>query len=267
MTWARIDDQFFYNKKVAQVDGSAKLLYLAGLVYAANQLTDGLIPERALRFIASTADVANCQDFAKQLLDVGLWDATDEGYMIHDYLDWNPSREQVEETRRVRAQSGKQGGLAKAAHFQQNAKQAPSKEVAKSQQKSTPSPSPSLALSPKDEDDLAPASLEDDDLPEIPPDVRAINNAYDACGLMMTKPHQDAHLLIIKQVGLIAWQQGWAKAMETSKHNIPAYVARCAESAMLAAQRGNGHGKGAAVPTTAEDRKSYYAPDIATPTL
>ena len=90
-------------------------------------------------------------------------------------------------------------------------------------------------------------------------DIRAIQNAYDACGLMLSKTHQDAHILTIKQAGLANWQLGWAKAMETGKQNIPAYVARCAESAMLAAQRGNGHSKGAPVPSTTEERKRMYA--------
>lgn len=151
MAWARIDDQFFYNKKVAQVDGPAKLLYLASLVYAANQLTDGFIPEKALKFIASTADVANCQEFARQLLDVGLWDASDDGYIIHDYLIWNPSKQQVLATREARAESGRRGGEAKAAKDKQTASKLPSKPLAKSCQKSTPSPSPSPSLSSTNE--------------------------------------------------------------------------------------------------------------------
>jgi hypothetical protein len=100
-------------------------------------------------------------------------------------------------------------------------------------------------------------SMQDDG--ETPPEVRAISNAYDACGLMMTKTHLDAHLLIIKQVGLANWQRGWAAAMDKGKQNVPTYVARCAESAMLAEQRGNGHNKGASVPQTLEDRKRMYA--------
>ncbi len=135
MTWAKIDDQFFYNKKVAQVDGPAKLLYLAGLVYCANQLTDGLIPEKSIKFIASTADVANCQEFARQLLDVGLWETVADGVYVHDYLEWNPTKEQVLHNREVRAASGKVGGLAKAA----KSSKLLSKSLANGQQKSSKS--------------------------------------------------------------------------------------------------------------------------------
>lgn len=240
MTWAKLDDQFFYNKKVAQVDGPAKLLYLAGLVYAANQLTDGFIPEKALRFIASTADVANCQDFARQLLDVGLWDATGEGYMIHDYLVWNPSKQQVIATREARAESGRRGGQAKAANAKQTSSNLLSKPLAKPYQKSAPSPSPSQV---KEDSAVTPAAA--------PPEVRAISNAYDASGIMLTPAHQEAHLETIQRCGLTAWQRGWAAAMDVGKHNVPKYVARCAESAMLEAQkptRTNGNGRGPEIP-------------------
>ena len=100
---------------------------------------------------------------------------------------------------------------------------------------------------------------------DIPPEIRAINNAYDACGLMTSKTHQDAHLETIKRTGLQAWQLGFAEALKVGKHNIPKYVARCAESAMLTAQRGNGNGRidtsrgfGLASLTTDADRE-YHA--------
>lgn len=124
----------------------------------------------------------------------------------------------------------------------------------------TPPEKNRIDIEKKREEREAPAARDDD---EIPPDVRAIRNAYDSCGLMMTKTHLDAHLLVIKQVGLATWQRGWAAAMEKGKQNVPSYVARCAESAMLAEQRpgGNGNGKTgiAPVPATLEARKSYYA--------
>ena len=101
---------------------------------------------------------------------------------------------------------------------------------------------------------------------DITPEIRAINNAYDACGLMTSKSHQDAHLETIKRTGLTAWQLGFAEALKAGKHNVPKYVARCAESAMLAEQqKGNGHGRtdasrgfGLASLTTDADR-AYHA--------
>lgn len=65
------------------------------------------------------------------------------------------------------------------------------------------------------------------------PEVRAIHNAYDASGIVMSKTHQDEHLETIKRYGLPAWQLGFAAALEAGKHNIPAYVRRCAETAHI----------------------------------
>jgi hypothetical protein len=229
MSWAKLDDQFFYNKKVAQVDGSAKLLYVAGLVYVANQRSDGFIPERAVKFIASTADIANCQDFAKQLLDVGLWETVEGGYRIHDYLEWNPTSEQIEATRAARKVAGSLGGYAKAAksskslaNCQTDAKQNSSKPLAKVWQNSAPSPSPSPVPSSEDEDAQAPAR-------------KAISTAYAASNLMISKSHQDAHIEAITRLGLPAWQAGWETAKAEGKQNIVNFVIRCAESAHLAA--------------------------------
>ena len=73
------------------------------------------------------------------------------------------------------------------------------------------------------------------------PEKRAINNAYDACGLMMSKTHQTAHLETIQRYGLQAWQLGFAAAMGEGKHNNVKYVARCAETAHIAETRGGQH--------------------------
>jgi hypothetical protein len=111
---------------------------------------------------------------------------------------------------------------------------------------------------------MPPAATKDDDdqpVPEPSPEVKAINNAYDACGIMTSKTHQDVHLETIKRTGLATWQLGWAAALAKSKHNIPAYVARCAETAMLAAQRDNGStGKNGTAPAlnTADALRDYY---------
>jgi hypothetical protein len=107
---------------------------------------------------------------------------------------------------------------------------------------------------------LAPAARDEDDIPEMTPDRRAIQNAYDASGLMLSKTHIDAHLETIRRTGIPAWQQGWAAAMAKGKQNLPAYVARCAESAMLAVQKGNGNGR-VHPPTAETDLKAYYTPD------
>mgnify|MGYP000964136833 FL=1 len=142
MSWVALDDQIFMNKKVARCDPSTKLLYIVGLVYCGNQLTDGYIEQDTLPLLAGMAgiDLANAKQNASKLVSIGLGDVTADKWHIPDYLDYNPSREEVLHKKAVRAAAGKLGGLAKAsnslANATANAKQNPSKIV-------PPSPYPS----------------------------------------------------------------------------------------------------------------------------
>ena len=142
MAWLKLDDQIFLNRKVAQCDTSAKMLYIVGLSYCANQLTDGFIPEATLPLLAGMAglDWQIAKQSASKLLDVCLWSATQNGWQIPDYLEYNPSREQVIHNAQVRADAGKAGGRAKASKLPSkplaNGKQNPGKSL-------PPSPSPS----------------------------------------------------------------------------------------------------------------------------
>ena len=143
MSWVALDDQIFMNKKVARCDPSTKLLYIVGLVYCGNQLTDGYLEQDTLPLLAGMAgiDLAIAKQNASKLVSIGLWDATADQWHIPDYLDYNPSRDEVLHKKAVRSAAGKLGGMAKAskilANAKANAKQNPSKIVPP-----TPSPSP-----------------------------------------------------------------------------------------------------------------------------
>jgi hypothetical protein len=108
-----------------------------------------------------------------------------------------------------------------------------SESYSESESNPNPNPDPARAM---DDDDAMPYQ-------NLDPNIQAIRNAYDACGILFSKTHQDAHLETIKRTSLRAWQMGFAAAMEKGKHNVPDYVARCAESVMLTEQaQRTGHG-------------------------
>lgn len=96
MPWVKIDDNFASHPKVIAAGPAAGWLYVCGLTYAARYLTDGFIPERQVRMLA---DVDNPDTIAARLVEVGLWERVGGGYMIHDYLKYNPSSEQVRRDR------------------------------------------------------------------------------------------------------------------------------------------------------------------------
>jgi hypothetical protein len=125
------------HPKIIKAGRDARDMWLASITWCAKHLTDGYFPNNLLPSLAVSAgvDVANCQTFAKTLLQVGLWDSSEDGYQVHDYLDYNPTKEQAMATREARKEAGRAGGIAKASKI-------PSKTLAKTQQNSTPYPYP-----------------------------------------------------------------------------------------------------------------------------
>ena len=86
-----------------------------------------------------------------------------------------------------------------------------------------------------------------------------IRDAYEASGVMLSKTHLDYHEELIERVGLDAWRAGWQAAERAGRQNVCAYVARCAESAMLQARTRQGPAVAAAA--TLDARRAYYASD------
>jgi len=96
MPWVKIDDQFASHPKVLKAGPAAAWLYICGLTYCNRYLTDGFIPAQAVRLLA---DLDDPEEQAAALVNAGLWEVTDGGYMVHDFLDWNPSAEEVRSER------------------------------------------------------------------------------------------------------------------------------------------------------------------------
>jgi len=243
MAWAKIDDQFYMSLKNARMDRDEQDLYLAGIVYCNGQLTDGFIPASKLTLLCAWAKIpseanaeANAQAIASRLVEHEYWELVDGGYVVHDFLDWNMSRAEVLALRKTRSEAGKRGG--KASRVAREASAVANGEanaVALGQAKSNPITNTNTFIN--DEEEGAgvgvPAGVEDN----APPDVRAIRNAYEACGIMLTPAHLGEHQESIKKWGLSAWQTGFARALEAGKHNMVNYVLRCVESAALEEQQ------------------------------
>jgi hypothetical protein len=105
MPWVKLDDSFWANPKVVAAGNEVAGAYVRMLSYCGQQLTDGEIAEEPARFIAKAP-------VTKKLVGHGFVEASASGFLIPDYLDFNPSREKVEATRKARAEAGKRGGEA-----------------------------------------------------------------------------------------------------------------------------------------------------------
>ena len=95
MAWTRIDDKFLMNPKVQSAGAYGMALYLAGLIYANTNLTDGFIVESMLPVLCGMAYQTPSKGMAQVLVNLNLWEKVEGGYQIHDFLEFNKSREQI----------------------------------------------------------------------------------------------------------------------------------------------------------------------------
>jgi len=86
VSWVRLDDQFPKHPKIVGLSDRAFRAHVTGLAYCAEFLTNGRVPRGALPSPRALAE----------LVDAGLWSPNGTGdYSIHDYLHYQPTREQV----------------------------------------------------------------------------------------------------------------------------------------------------------------------------
>jgi hypothetical protein len=92
MTWIKLDDTLPNNPKILPLSDKAFRLYIEGLCYANQYLTDGFLAQA----VVNRLDSGNA---VQELLVAGLWLEADLGVQIHDYCEHQTSRKVVEEKR------------------------------------------------------------------------------------------------------------------------------------------------------------------------
>lgn len=97
MAWLRIDDRVRTHPKIAKAGPAAAWLWFCGICYCREHLTDGLIPSAVVPGLA--LGLTSAAVHAKRLVAVGLWHERQDGFEVHDFLDWNPKRSDVESER------------------------------------------------------------------------------------------------------------------------------------------------------------------------
>ena len=112
MPYLKLDDNFADHPKVEALSDAAYRLHSAAMLYSAKYLLDGFItPLQASKRPAYRPAVLS------ELVAGGLWHDKGEGcgtktcpggrtnhYLIHDYLEWNKSRDWWEKKRRKDAE-------------------------------------------------------------------------------------------------------------------------------------------------------------------
>jgi hypothetical protein len=139
MSWVRLDDHFPDHPKLAEAGPLAGWVYVSGLCYAARYLTDGFVPETiAQRFAGSSPELL------ENLVKCSLWDRVNGGYVIHDFLDYNPPASKVKAERDA-AKARMKGN--------RQAKNTSSPEVRPNIPRTSPEVQPSPSPSPSDDNE------------------------------------------------------------------------------------------------------------------
>lgn len=160
MTWVRMDDQFHSHPKLAMLSDlqlPCVGLHIMAICWSAQYLTDGFIPysqpDKLAGNLESLLPMGKVDPLVIALVRAGMWEevweSVDEdkeklvGYKIHDYLEYNPSKAQVQAERAQKVAAGQAGGQASAqARAQAEGKQASSRRSTNLQAKSNPVPVP-----------------------------------------------------------------------------------------------------------------------------
>jgi hypothetical protein len=101
MPWVKLDDRFPSHRKVALLSDRAFRLYVSALCWSSENLTEGRITQRELPLVA--ARLRGAKTAAGELEAAQLWDRADDGWVIHDFLEYNPDRARVQSEREANA--------------------------------------------------------------------------------------------------------------------------------------------------------------------
>ncbi|WP_220183061.1 hypothetical protein [Sphaerisporangium album] len=126
MAWVRLSDDFYDHPKFDRVGSLGIALFTASLAWCNRNLSDGFIPRRTaarlLDFEDAVEAVRNADRNAvtngssnddltpaiariviRRLVEARLWHEVEGGYRVHDYLDYQGSKEQIEAGRKSNA--------------------------------------------------------------------------------------------------------------------------------------------------------------------
>lgn len=121
MVWFKVDDKAHSNNKIRKLlaaEPTALALWTVAGSWSSDNLTDGFVPEHQIPWLIPTGGA----ELARALVDARLWRRVRGGYQFHEWATdgdgtkRNPTRREVEDERRRKAEAGRKGGLTKASN-------------------------------------------------------------------------------------------------------------------------------------------------------
>jgi hypothetical protein len=112
VTWTKLTEDFPQHPKIVAAGEWAELIHIHALIYSNRFLTDGFIPAEVVPTLTRVR--SHIQPSVQALVKLGVWVPVKGGYAIHDFLEYQPSRNKVLAERKRKASAGQAGGLARA---------------------------------------------------------------------------------------------------------------------------------------------------------
>lgn len=106
LTYFKVDDGIWGHPKFSLLSNDAVALWVMAGSWCGRYMTDGLLPYQSLGMVRGSKQAA------QELIDAGLWLETPDGWVFHDWLDYQYTKDEVEARRahdreRKRRQRGK----------------------------------------------------------------------------------------------------------------------------------------------------------------
>jgi hypothetical protein len=108
MAYIQVEASVRTHRKFLQAGPAASWLWLCGMGYCQDGLTDGFIPYEAIDYLGVTSSTA--RKLKCKLVEVGLWEEVKGGWKVHDYLFHNRSAHEIRTTKDRRRAGGALGG-------------------------------------------------------------------------------------------------------------------------------------------------------------
>jgi hypothetical protein len=108
MPWVKLDDSFDAHKKARKAGLEALGLHLRALSNAGKELDDHVDRE----WVRERGGPKG-EKLAQQLVEARLWETNGDGWIIHDFFDFNPTREEWDTDRAKRSNAAKRAASAR----------------------------------------------------------------------------------------------------------------------------------------------------------
>lgn len=115
MSWSRFDDSYYDHPKILEAGPAAERLWTRSIAWSNRHHTDGFIPASAVPVV--NAPAGSWRRLASRLVAVGLWESTNSGYKIHDFLEYNSTSSETAakdaDKSAKRSEAGKKGAASR----------------------------------------------------------------------------------------------------------------------------------------------------------